>query len=123
MTYDAPLAQRLRPLVAVTAAGLGLPVDERRMFGGLAFMVGGKMACGVVGTDLMARVGPARYAEALGREHVREMDFTGRPMTGYVFVSVGGLVDDSQLADWVDQAVSHVVSLARPGCSAPMSGV
>ena len=60
------------------------------MFGGLAVMVEGKMACGVIGEELMARVGPSRHAQALEHPHARPMDFTGRPMTGYVFIKPAG---------------------------------
>jgi len=83
MAYDPDLAGRVRAAVTACAARRGLRTGERRMFGSLAFMVGGKMACGVVGEELMARVGPSRHAQALEHPHARPMDFTGRPMTGY----------------------------------------
>ncbi len=81
------------------------------MFGGLAFLVHGKMFVGISGSKLMARVGPARYRDALAQPHVREMDFTGKPMNGYVYVEPLGLERDEDLAAWVLWCVNHVESL------------
>ena len=111
MAFDTSLAQRIREILADTEG-----VTERRMFGGLAFMLGGNMFAGVLGSTLMARVGPDAYAAALRSEHAREMDFTGRPMTGYVFVAPEGLVDDAELAKWVLTCAAFAASLPRkPG--------
>ena len=82
------------------------------MFGGLAFMVAGHMACGIIGDELMVRTGPARYDDALTQEHVRPMAFTGRPMRGLVFVASTGLVDDG-LERWVAAGVAFVGTLPR----------
>jgi len=76
-------------------------VRERRMFGGACFTLNGHMFCGVVRDELMVRVGPARYHRALQRPHTREMDFTGRPMAGYVFVAKSGLTSDASLRKWL----------------------
>ena len=85
MAYDQKLADRIRALVA------GRPgVSEKAMFGGLAFLLDGRMFCGVNKDDLMVRAGPARHDEALAKPHARSMDFTGRPMKGYVFVGAEG---------------------------------
>lgn len=81
------------------------------MFGGLAFLVDGKMFIGISGSKLMARVGAERYQDALALPHVREMDFTGRPMNGYVYVEPPGLVRDEDLTAWVSWCVSYVASL------------
>jgi len=78
------------------------------MFGGLAFMVGEKMACGVVGEELMVRLGPDGAEAALEEPHVRPMDFTGRPMTGMVFVAPAGL-----RARALDRRVAQAVSFVR----------
>jgi TfoX/Sxy family transcriptional regulator of competence genes len=78
MAYNEQLAERLRAAVA----DLGVAVSERKMFGGLAFMLNGHMFTGIVGDDLMVRLGPDGADAALSRPHVREMDFTGRPMKG-----------------------------------------
>ena len=106
MAYDAGLAQRIREALA------GRPgVTEKRMFGGIAFLRDDHMVVGVSGEALMARIGPARHAEALAVRHVREMDFTGRPMKGYVFVDAPGLAADAELARWVDAAWRFVETL------------
>ena len=86
MACDEALADRVR---TVLAEEYGL--SERKMFGGLAFMLHGNMACGIVKNDLMLRLGPEGADAALDRPHVRQMDFTGRPMTGMVFVPPAGL--------------------------------
>ena len=96
MAFDPGLAERIRDILAGSEG-----VTERRMFGGLAFMLHGNMFVGVLGSTLMARVGPEAYARALGKPHVREMDFTGRPMRGYVFVDAAGTAEDDDLAAWV----------------------
>jgi TfoX/Sxy family transcriptional regulator of competence genes len=96
MAYDESLAARVR--LALRAVGR---VSERKMFGGLAFLIGGKMCCGIVGSDLMVRVPKDEYAAALRRRHVRPMDFTGRPLAGFVYVSPDGLRTRSTLEAWV----------------------
>lgn len=106
VAYDEALAERVREVLAER-----MDVTERRMFGGLAFMVGGHMACGITGTDLMVRVGRDGHDEALEQPHAREMDFTGRPMTGYVHVDAQGTADDASLEAWVRRGVTFVVTL------------
>jgi len=108
MAYDEGLAERIRETLA-DAHG----VSERRMFGGLAFMLHGNMFVGIVGSTLMARVGPEQSATALRRAHVREMDFTGRPMKGYVYVDESGTAEDADLSMWVDACRRHVATLPR----------
>ena len=106
MAYDEGLAQRVREAV------VGHPgVDEKEMFGGIAFMLHGNMWCGVAGDDLMLRVGPDRYQLAVAREHARPMDFTGRPMKGMVYVAADGVEADEALADWLELAGEFVRSL------------
>ncbi|MEO7337055.1 MAG: TfoX/Sxy family protein [Caldimonas sp.] len=96
MAFDAGLAQRIREHLQ------GRPgVTEKTMFGGIAFLLHGRMAVGISGDSMMARVGPERHAEALTGAHVRPMDFTGRPMKGYVFVDAPGLASDAALAAWI----------------------
>jgi hypothetical protein len=113
MAYDPDLADRVRAGVTTHAARRGLRTGERRMFGGPAFMVEGKMACGVIGEELMARVGPSRHAQALEHPRARPMDFTGRPMTGYVFIKPAGCSTRRTLQEWVAQAVDHVSTLTH----------
>ncbi len=85
-------------------------VSERKMFGGLAFMVDGHMACGIAGDDLMLRLGAEGAESALRKPHVRPMDFTGRPMTGMVFVEKAGL-NGASLKRWVTAATSFARTL------------
>lgn len=106
MSFDPGLAQRIRETLADRPG-----VTERKMFGGLAFMVNGNMVAGVLGDTLMARVGPDAHAAALARAHVREMDFTGWPMKGYVYVDAPGLEEDSALAGWVGECLRFVGAL------------
>jgi TfoX/Sxy family transcriptional regulator of competence genes len=106
MAFDAELADRVRESLAPRTA-----FGERSMFGGLAFMVDGHMACGVLGDDLVLRLGPAGAEDALERPDVRPMDFTGRPLKGYVYVAPAGIGDDVGLGDWLDQALAFVKAL------------
>ena len=106
MAYDEALAERIRGLLKRRRG-----VSERKMFGGLAFLVSGNMACGVVGKELMVRVGSDAYEEALSQRHVREMDFTGRPLRGMVYVAARGIRSDADLKAWVDRGVAHARSL------------
>ena len=90
---------------------LGEPgLSERKMFGGLAFMLDGHMCCGIVGHDLMLRLGKDQAAQALEQPHVRPMDFTGRPMSGMVYIAPGGL-DDDALNRWLTQAAAFAHAL------------
>ena len=106
MAYDERLAERVRDAVA----DLGVPVTERKMFGGLAFMLNGHMFAGVVGQDLMLRLGEPAASHALSRPHVREMDFTGRPMKGMIFVEPDGL-NGPALRQWIAEAAAFARSL------------
>jgi len=113
MAYDEGLAERIR-----NALGRRKGLEERRMFGGLAFMLDGKMCCGVLKDDLMLRLGPENSLKALAKHHVRPMDFTGRPLTGFVYVSPAGYAGQA-LAGWLKQAVAFVRSLpTKPGRTA-----
>jgi TfoX/Sxy family transcriptional regulator of competence genes len=108
MAFDEGLAERLRALLERVP-----DVREQRMFGGLAFLVGGHMACGVVGDELMLRLGQAGADAALEQPDVRAMDFTGRPMTTMVFVAPAGIESQPALERWVRQAVAHVGQLPK----------
>jgi TfoX/Sxy family transcriptional regulator of competence genes len=105
VAYDEELADRVRAVLADEPS-----LTERKMFGGLAFMVSGNMACGIVKDELMLRLGAEGAETALGEPHVRQMDFTGRPMTGMVYVGRGGL-DDAAVRSWVERAASFARSL------------
>jgi len=104
--YDEVVGQRVRAALAKHPG-----VVEKKMFGGLAFLIGGHMCCGVVGDELMVRVGPARYETALREPHAREMDFTGRPLKGFVYVGAAGFASTRHLNDWVARGVEFVSSL------------
>ncbi len=106
MAYDEGLAERLRDLLHPSTQ-----ITERKMFGGLAFMSCGHMFVGILGETLMARVGPDDYEAVLNRPHVRKMDFTGKPMRGYVFVDPPGFEDDATLNTWVASCRRFVASL------------
>jgi TfoX/Sxy family transcriptional regulator of competence genes len=106
MAYDQHFAARVRALLADRT-----DVSERKMFGGLTFMVGGNMCCGVNNDELIVRLDPDHEEEALARPHARPMDFTGRPMRGFITVQPDGL-DGDRLDRWVHEAVA--LAAARP---------
>jgi TfoX/Sxy family transcriptional regulator of competence genes len=106
MAYDEGLAQRIREILDETA-----DVSERKMFGGLAFMLRGNMCAGVIGEELMVRVGPDAYEESLGLAHAREMDFTGRPMKGLIYVAAEGIEADDDLGAWIERGLAFSGSL------------
>jgi TfoX N-terminal domain len=106
MAYDEGLAERLRDVF-----GEHQDISEKKMFGGLAFMLRDYMCVGILGDQLMARIGPGRYEEALRQPYAKPMDFTGKPMKGYVFVAPEGFEADADLAKWVDYCVAFVTSL------------
>lgn len=113
MAYSEALADRVRRVI-----GPRPDVSEKKMFGGVAFLLDGKMFCGIAKDELMVRVGPERYEEACRKQHVRPMDFTGRPMIGYVFVTAPGCRTEKAVRPWVELAMAHVATLpakkARP---------
>ena len=106
MAYDEGLAQRIREVFDERDGA-----SEKKMFGGLCFLLNRNMCCGVVGRELMVRVGPDAYEDALAQRHARKMDFTGRPMRGMVFVSEQGVEGDSDLASWIDRGARFAGSL------------
>jgi TfoX/Sxy family transcriptional regulator of competence genes len=105
MAYDEQLAERVRALTGRDN------LTERMMFGGIAFMLRGNMFCGIVKDELMVRVGPERYDDALAQPHARPMDFTGRAMRGMVYVSREGFGTDDALKRWVGQGLGFADSL------------
>lgn len=106
MAFDNTLAERIRKLLHKQRS-----VQEKKMFGGLAFMVNGHMCCGIIGNELMVRVGPEQHAEALKQPHARPMDFTGKPMKGMVYVGTKGVAQDAALRAWVARGLKFVESL------------
>jgi TfoX/Sxy family transcriptional regulator of competence genes len=111
MAYDEAFADRIR-----RALGPRPGVTEKQMFGGLAFLLDGKMFCGLARDALMVRIGPEAYEGALAERHVRPMDFTGRPLKGYVYVDAAGLRSAPALRTWIERAAAFVATLpAKPG--------
>jgi TfoX/Sxy family transcriptional regulator of competence genes len=108
MAYDGGLAERIRLVLDEE-----MRVSEKEMFGGIAFLLDGKMFVGIVKDDLMVRVGPDHYDASLKRAHVRPMDFTGKPMLGYVFVAPDGVEEDTELERWIRLAASFVATLPK----------
>ena len=108
MAYDEKLAERIRKLLAKQKG-----FAEKKMFGGLCFLLKGKMICGVLKEDLVVRIGPERYPMALAQPHVRPMDFTGRPITGFVFVGPGGSRTEKSLSSWITHALEYASTLPK----------
>ena len=106
MAYDETLAERVRGSLAGHTG-----IDERRMFGGLAFMLGGNMCCCVTEHGLMVRVGPDGYEDALAQPHAGVMDLTGRPMRGWVLVQMEGVEPDDALVQWVARGAEFTRTL------------
>ena len=106
MGYSEELARRVRLELATRTS-----FSERKMFGGIAFMVNGNMCCGVIREELMVRVGPAAYAEALNEPYARPMDLTGKPMKGMVYVAPAGVAHMAELGAWVERALAFVQRL------------
>ncbi len=101
MAYDEALADRIRTTLRDRD-----DVEERKMFGGITFMVAGRMACGVIHDDLMVKLRPEEHDEAVAQRHARPMDFTGRPMRGLVYVEPAGTAADADLDRWIERAVA-----------------
>jgi hypothetical protein len=102
MAYDERLANRIR-----RALGMRDDITERKMFGGLAFLCRGRMCCGIVGGDLMVRIPTEEIATVMQGRHVRPMDFTGKPLKGFVYVSPAGFRTDAALRTWLSRG-EHV---------------
>ena len=105
MAYDERLAERIRDYFKRRK-----DVEEKRMFGGLCFMLNGHMCCGIEKNRLMIRVVPDRYETLLRKPYAYEMDFTGKPLKGFLFVSEAGFHTAAGLASWIDQAVECAMS-------------
>jgi len=106
MAYDELLGARIR---AALSDQPGLV--EKKMFGGVCFMLNGNMACGVIKNDLIVRVGPEQHPAALSRPHTRPFDFSGKPMAGWVTVSGTGVATEKDLKDWVRLGVDFASTL------------
>jgi TfoX/Sxy family transcriptional regulator of competence genes len=106
MAYDEILASRIRVVLDQTPG-----LVEKKMFGGVAFLVQGNMACGVHKDMLMVRVGPEAYDETIEYPHTRPFDITGRPMKGWVLVETDGTTSEADLKEWVDAGLNFALTL------------
>ena len=106
MAFDEALAARIRDVLAARS-----DLSERRMFGGVAFMLAGNMAVGVIGEDLMVRLDPQDAEKALREPHTRPMDFTGKPAKNMVYVDAEGTAGDDDLSGWVEAGAAYAASL------------
>lgn len=110
MAYDAALADRIRAALTGTRG-----VTEKAMFGGIAWLKGGNMFVGTLKDELMVRVGKDAHDEHVGRPHARIMDFTGRPMRGYLVIAATGAARVAQVRTWAERALAHVSTLPEKG--------
>ena len=106
MPYDEEVADRIREVLAGRRG-----IEEKKMFGGLTFMVRGNMACGVSNETLVIRVGAKAYEDSLGHPHCRECDFTGRPLKGMVMIDPKGFASAGDIRAWVERGYSFAESL------------
>ena len=105
MAYDLKLAERIRSQLD------GIPFVERKMFGGVGFLLSGNMACGVNKNDLIVRVNPEKHSALLKKPHAKPFDMTGRPMKGWLVVEADGCKTDKQLSTWVKEGVEFALTL------------
>ena len=103
MAYNEHLADRIRQYFHEKKVGY----EEKKMMGGLCFMVDNKMCVGVHTEDLMGRIGPEAYESALDKKGCRKMDFTGREMKGFVFVDPEGTDLEADLEEWLDMCLDY----------------
>jgi TfoX/Sxy family transcriptional regulator of competence genes len=108
MAYDEQLAARVRKILS-RRKGL----TEKKMFGGLSFLLDGKMCCGVLRDDLVIRIQPEDYEAVLKESYVRPMDFTGRPLKGFIYVGSEGCQTEQELSRWVEHGVDFVSSISN----------
>ncbi len=108
MAYSETLAVRIRDFLQNRRGFV-----EKKMFGGVAFLLNGNVCCGVWKDSLILRVGPGRYEDALMEPNVREFDITGRPMTGWVMVGPVGIETEGELSEWIEQAIKFARTLPK----------
>jgi hypothetical protein len=106
MAYDKTLASRIRKSLKGKRF-----LTEKEMFGGVGFLIRGNVACGVIGSDMIVRVGPEAHAAALKEPHVRPFDFSGRPMKGWVFVGSAAVQREAGLKRWVERGLAFAAGL------------
>ena len=104
MAYDEHLADRVRRIFTEKKV---VNIEEKKMMGGLTFMVNDKMCIGIVKNDLMVRLDPNKHDDALKQIGSRTMDFTAKPMMGYIFVNPEGVDTDADLEDWIQMGLDY----------------
>ena len=114
MPYEELTAERIREVLARRPGFV-----EKKMFGGVGFMLNGNMCCGVWKKFLILRIGPDAYDETLDKDNVAEFDITGRPMKGWVMVTPEGFDQPEALRGWINQAISFVQSLPKKQVPSP----
>ena len=105
MAYNEELAERIRSQLD------GIPFVEKKMFGGVGFLISGNMACGVNKEDLIVRVDPERHATLLKKPHAKPFDLTGKPMKGWLLVEADGCKTEKQLSAWVKEGIAFALTL------------
>jgi TfoX/Sxy family transcriptional regulator of competence genes len=105
MAYNLELAERIRSQLD------GIPVVEKKMFGGVGFLLNGNIACGVNKDDLIVRVNPEKHTALLKKPHVKPFDMTGKPMKGWLLVEIDGVKTEKQLSTWVKEGVEFASTL------------
>ncbi len=108
MAYDEKLADRVRKSLKSNKH-----ITEKKMFGGIAFLLNGKMSCGIIKNDLVVRTGPEYYEKVLTKPHTRPMDFTVNPMKGFVYVGPDGCKTEKILSEWLNSGINYVASLKQ----------
>ena len=105
MAYDLKLAERIRSELN------GMPSVEKKMFGGVGFLLNGNMACGVNQDDLIVRVDPEKHSPLLKKPHTKPFDLTGKPMKGWLLVEADGVKTEKQLSTWIKEGVDFALTL------------
>lgn len=106
MAFDEGVAERIREVMCIYEG-----ITEKYMFGGIAFMLCGNMCVGVIKDQLMLRVGPEQYETLLKQQYVKKMDFTGKPLPGFLYIQPEGFSEDADLVQWIEKAYQYVSSL------------
>jgi len=113
MAYDEKLASRIREILSELKG-----ITEKKMFGGVCFLLNGKMLCGVLKDELIAKIGRENHERVATQKHVRAFDFSGKPMMGMVYVAPGGLKTKRDLSKWVEMSRANTAALSVTGSTA-----
>jgi hypothetical protein len=108
MAYNPALADRVKKLIQTKKK-----LQEKKMFGGIAFLLNGNMCCGVHGDEVILRVDPEKYEKLLARANIREFDLTGRPMKGWLLLNSKGARKSSDLKPWIKETVGFAETLKK----------